>query len=268
MGILGFAYIGGLEVDAAEAVIQKTVEAVAANPKLSSSQYKGMVSKAGVDLKNAVAKQLTMQKKKGRPERYTKQIGDIIIKRISNGETLKSICQDMKIEFGAIMEWCDRHEEFGKGYRRARESMAVHLVEGMVENVAVLENDRALAARVQADVVRWVAQRFAPAQFSDSKRIELKGEITHTHIHDLPDHQKRKIAEAWLMSQQTDDSPGITSETTGPDLEAVAVREICEDEQGIVPKRKRTAPALPGPKGEKGKRGRPRKQVDLDQDLD
>ena len=148
--------------------------------------------------------------------------------------------------------------------------MAKTLVEKLVDETSTLTNDQALAARVRADVIKWLAARYAPAEFGEVKRLELKGEVTHTHIHELPDHQKRKIAEAWLMSH-AEDTPGITAETTGPDLEGVAVREICEEAQCIIPKRKRSASglsALPAPAGDKRKRGRPRKHIDLDHPID
>jgi hypothetical protein len=257
--------VGVEQADMAAQVLNDAVAQVAASPGLSSRKYNGIISAATTQLRQAVGKQMVAQRKKqGRPTRFTEKLGSEICRRISEGETLKSICKDLNLHFENVLEWTEDHKSFGEAYIRARRNMAINMVDGMIENVAVLENDRALAARVQADVVRWTAQRFAPEMFADSKRIELKGEVTHTHIHSLEDHQKRKIAEAWLMSQQ-DDSPGISAETSGPDLEAVAVREICETEQGVPPKRKRTStPQLPDPKRKRGRKPR----IDMDKPID
>jgi hypothetical protein len=158
------------------------------------------------------------------------------------------------------MEWLDQEKNFGEAYRRARKSMAVNLVDELINKTAELKSEDALAARVRSDVVKWVASKFNPESFSDLKRIELKGEVNHKHTHELAIEQKRRIAESWLISQEQDAPlPAITAETTGPDLpalEGVAVREIQEGEQGERPKRKRTAQPA---KASKRKPGRPRK---------
>lgn len=202
---------------------------------------------------------------RGRPSLYTKKIGDEIIKRISNGETLSVIAKDLGFYQDSVYDWMNKDKDFSDRYSKAKEKQAASLINELIDETKELNNDRALAMRVRSDLLKWYAARVAPAEFGEVKRIELKGEVTHKHIHELADHQKRKIAEAWLMSQ-AEDSQGITSETTGPNLpalESVAVREIQEGEQGIVPKRKRTAPALVGPKGKaKGKKPKPDLEAD------
>ena len=196
-------------------------------------------------------------KQKGRPSIYTKQIDNEIIKRISNGETLSVIAKDLGFYQDCVYEWMNKHKDFADRYNKAREKQAASLINELIDETKELQNDRALAMRVRSDLLKWYAARVAPTEFGEVKRVELKGEITHTHIHDLADHQKRKIAEAWLLSQ-VEDSPAISVETTGPDLpalEGVAVREIQDGDKGIVPERKRTAAPRPGGKG----RGRPKK---------
>lgn len=243
-------------------VLQETIEKVSA-PDTGSRKYKGAIRQAGVRIKKAAGVAMQAQKKLGRPTTYTKALGKTICERVSNGETLKSVCRDLNIPFHLVFRWTERDKSFGDAYRVSRQDMAVSLVEDMIEGVKGLENDKALAARVQADVIKWVASKFNPQEFSDIKRIELKGEINHHHTHDLAPEQKRRIAESWLISQEQDSSltPAITAETTGPDipaLEGVAVREICETEQGERPKRKRSA--QPSKAAASGKqRGRPRK---------
>lgn len=272
LGILVFAYIRGdtFMADAAR-IMQETIEKAA--PLFGKREYAGVVSSAGTKLIQAIAKDdkaVLKKNKLGAPPKLTKSIEKEILRRIENGETLNSITESLELNIATIYYWIDKDENFSKCYNRSKSLMAKTLVEKLVDETSTLSNDQALAARVRADVIKWLAARYAPAEFGEVKRLELKGEVTHTHIHELPDHQKRKIAEAWLMSQ-ADDTPGITAETTGPDLEGVAVREICEEAQGIIPKHKRSAsdlPALPAPAGDKRKRGRPRKHIDLDHPID
>lgn len=251
-------------MDTVAQVLQETIEKVSA-PGLGSRDYKGAIRQAGIRIKQATGIAMQAQKKLGRHTTYTKALGKTICERVSNGETLKSVCKDLNIPFHLVFRWTERDKIFGDAYRVSRQDMAVSLVEDMIDGLKGLENDKALAARVQADVIKWVASKFNPQEFSDIKRIELKGEINHHHTHDLAIEQKRRIAESWLISQEQDVSlPAITAETSGPDLpalEGAAVREICETEQGERPKRKRSAQSASADKSSKAskQRGRPRK---------
>jgi hypothetical protein len=257
----------GEKMDAAGQVIQDAIEK--AGPLVGKRQYAGVISAAGTKLAKAVAQQnigiiSAMKKKIGAPTRLTKKLAEDILRRVEHAETLGSIAKALDLDLATIYKWLDTEKTFAEGYNRSKSLMAKTLVEKLVDETATLQNDQALAARVRADVVKWVAARYSPQEFGDTKRIELKGEISHTHVHQLEEHQKRKIAEAWLASQSLD-TPGIVAETTGPDIESGAVREICTDDQGVHPERKRTSkpPALPKPV----KRGR-KPKVDLDKPID
>lgn len=185
-----------------------------------------------------------IKNKGGRPTGYSEKTADIIIKRLSNGETLSSITESMGITQKCVYDWCKRYPEFSRRYNESKQDQVTSLLNKLLDEVSVVQNDQALAARVKSDLIKWYASKIAPQQFGDSKRIELSGEIQHKHVHALEDHQKRKIAEAWLISQQTDDSPGITAETTGPDLLETGVQVVDDDEKRVIPKKKK--PALPG----------------------
>ncbi len=178
-------------------------------------------------------------KKTGRPTAFNPKVADQILSRIANGETLTKIAETLNIPIQNFYNWMDNNQGFLERYHRSREQQARTLVDKLIEETEGLENDRALAVRVRADVIRWVAQRYNPQQFSDSKRIELSGEVNHTHIHQLAPAQRRRIAEAWLMSQTDDDTPGITSETTGPALPAMALEAVGDRDNGVLPTRRK-----------------------------
>jgi hypothetical protein len=244
-------------MDSLAQVLQETTKKL--TPGISSRRHNGVIAQSIPAIRKAAAAQ--MNRTTGKRARYTERVGKLICQRISNGETLVDICRDLELAFVSVMEWLDQEEKFGEAYRRARKSMAVNLVDELINKTGDLKSEDALAARVRSDVVKWVASKFNPEEFSDLKRIELKGEVNHKHTHELALEQKRRIAESWLISQEQETAlPAITAETTGPDLpslECVAVREICEGEQGERPKRKRSAPAKTGK--QKRKPGRPRK---------
>jgi transposase-like protein len=234
---------------------------------LSSRQRNGVIVKAVKALRQQTGQEL--KKKLGRPSRYTPKLGDQICQHIIEGKTLREVCREMDIAFYAVMDWLDKHQDFKEHYTRARKAQSVNLVDALMEETQDLGNDRALGVRVRADVVKWFASRMNPEMFADTKRIELSGEVHHKHSHELAHEQKQRIAEAWLLSQSDKaDTPGITASTTGPAkepalievdaLDNAGVREICNDEQRVIPKRKRTAsPDKPAIKGKPGRKRKP-----------
>ncbi len=177
----------------------------------------------------------------GKPSAYTERLGIEICERLAQGEVLPEIVKDLRISINTVYHWIEIDANgFRERYRTARLKMAETLVDNLLMETRHIEKDQALAIKVRASIIQWYSGKVNPVQFGDNRRIELQGQITHTHAHQLEDHQKRKIAEAWLMSKQLDDSPGIVSTTTGPDLEGVSV---IDEPARELPKRKK--PALP-----------------------
>lgn len=213
-------------------------------------QSRGAAAIAGKKINAAML--LKPKKRIGRPSGYTEKIANELCKRISEGETITAICKAMGFSTESVYRWADKYPDFRERYDRARKDQATSLISQLVDEFqANLTNENALAARTKSDLFRWIAARANPGSFGDTKRIELSGEVNHKHTHELSPAQKRRIAESWLISQE--DSPGITAQTTGPaqggptpsSLESVAVREICEGEQGERPKRKRAVQPTP-----------------------
>jgi hypothetical protein len=212
------------------------------NPTLDSLIEAAVAAPTAVDRRNiaARARKVAIQKPKrgrGQPTKFNPAVAAQILSRISNGETLPKIVESLSIPIQNIYNWMDKNPAFLESYQRSREQQAKTLVDRMLDETADLKNDQALAARVRSDVIKWVAARYAPSQFSDSKRIELKGEVRHLHTHELAPEQKRRIAESWLISQQEKDFPGIEVTTTGPDREPGVI--VQEEEPKELPRRKK-----------------------------
>jgi hypothetical protein len=193
------------------------------------------------------------KKKLGRPTRYTEKLGEQIITAVSSGKTLTGICRELDVDPYRVYEWMRMHQSFGEAYRLAQSDMAKSLVDEMLDNARGMTPELALVEKVKAQIYQWTAARLAPAQFSDSRRLEISGQVDHRHTHELSEEQKQRIAESWLMSRSQ--SPMIEATTTGPDLPALehaGVQEICETEQGVHPKRSRTAaPTRPAKQGKR-----------------
>ena len=165
----------------------------------------------------ARTKVIQKPKKLGRPTRYNENIAATILKSLSEGKTLINICAELSLGIQSVYDWLRTNAAFAESYRLARQDMAQSLVDEMLDESRTLEPDKAMVGKVRAQVFQWVASRYS-AQFADSKRIELKGEISHKHSHELSEGQRRRIAESWLISREAD-TPLIEATTSGPDLE-------------------------------------------------
>lgn len=204
----------------------------------------------------------------GRPSEYSEAKADMICREIEKGRTLTSIIKEMNVSIDCVYGWLSAYDTFSERYKISRERMARSLTDELIDDTKAAKPEEALLLKVKGNILQWAISRFNPREFGDTKRLELSGQIDHRHTHELTVEQKQRIAESWLMSQQANGVKLITAETSGPDLpviEGVAVREICETEQGVRPQRKRTTPEMASKaKGKPGRKPKAKPKVDLE----
>ena len=85
---------------------------------------------------NAQAEQavIAAKRKQGRQSTYTKEIGDEIVLRLANGQSLHSICKlDHMPHISTIYDWIAKEPSFAEHYGRARESAAHTLFDQMID---------------------------------------------------------------------------------------------------------------------------------------
>lgn len=216
---------------------------------MKKARLDGMIEQAvhaptGIARRSIAAKArsaMTPKKSVGAPSKFTESAAQTICRDLANGKTVTRIAESLGITPDCIYGWLKKYPSFAESYQQAREGMARSLVDQLLDEAKETEPDKAMLLKVRGGIIQWAVSRFNPKEFSDSRRIELKGEITHRHTHELAPEQKRRIAESWLISQQPD-TLGITAETTGPDLQGVLV---VEPEQREIPKRKKVAVKKP-----------------------
>ncbi len=65
----------------------------------------------------------TLEKRgRGRPSRYTPELADEIVRRLSDGEPLRQICRDPHIPIWTVIyQWIIKHEDFSIRIAKARE---------------------------------------------------------------------------------------------------------------------------------------------------
>lgn len=147
-----------------------------------------------------VKRKATAQKKKvGRPSVYTDKIAAIICERLSDGESLRSICCDASMpNKKTVFRWLmsDVHADFATKYARAREIQADSLVDDMTdiaddgsndwmekrnadgENIGWQENGEALRrSALRISTRQWIAEKLRPKKYGT--KIDVDQKTTH-----------------------------------------------------------------------------------------
>ena len=121
------------------------------------------------------------KKKRGRPSIYTSKLAAKICCRISEGESLRKICDDAKMPSREIVRrWLRDNDEFVGQYARAREAQADTFASEIVEIADTEEN--AQKARNRIDARKWAASKLRPKVYGDRTIQEHSGAIEITKI--------------------------------------------------------------------------------------
>ncbi len=117
----------------------------------------------------------------GRPSDYSLDLADLICSRISNGESMRSICRDDDMPaMQTIWRWLREKHEFSERYTRAKDESADAHAERIMEiaEQAMSADVNPNAARVAIDAYKWVASKLKPKRYGERIRADLAGDIT------------------------------------------------------------------------------------------
>lgn len=108
----------------------------------------------------------------GRPPSYTEELGDLICRRLANGESLRQICEEKNMpDRGTVFRWCESDPDFAAKYARAREMQADANADEC-QFIADTDPDPA-RARVRVATRQWLAERMKPKKYGN--RVEHVG---------------------------------------------------------------------------------------------
>lgn len=121
------------------------------------------------------------KKKIGRPSSYTKDKAAEICARLTDGESLKSICRDPNMpDIKTVYLWMGQNESFLHQYARAREDQADTLADEIQDiadtKPAQVVDDKGIARvdsghvnwmRLRIDSRKWVAAKLKPKKYGD-----------------------------------------------------------------------------------------------------
>jgi len=143
---------------------------------------------------------------RGRPSKYTPEVADIILKGVSEGLSLRKVCEpdDMPSE-ASVRQWViDDKEGFSAHYTRARDIGLDCRADALVE--AAKEAKDASLGRLSFDADRWYLSKLAPKRYgdkitqehtgADGGPMKVEGSLTQTVLVKLSDAALAEIAAA------------------------------------------------------------------------
>ncbi len=110
----------------------------------------------------------------GRPSEFTQQIADTICEGLSEGLSLRTICDGPEMPSkSTVFRWLGNNKAFQDQYARARETQA-DVIADEILHIADEATDAALA-RVQIDSRKWLAGKLRPKVYGDKVTNEHSG---------------------------------------------------------------------------------------------
>jgi len=125
----------------------------------------------------------------GRPSSYTQEKADYICQELSEGRSLRKICEDEGMPTaGTVCRWLSESETFQAQYARAREAQADALFEQILDIADDGKNDTTkdddgnirtdhdviARSRLRVDARKWMAGKLRPKKYGE--KLELSGD--------------------------------------------------------------------------------------------
>lgn len=152
----------------------------------------------------------------GRPSGYTKEIGDEICERLSDGESLRAICRDDHMpNKSMVFRWLYEFQSFRDQYARAKEEQADTLADDILdiaddgrndtyvddEGNKKVDFDAIQRSRLRVDARKWIASKLKPKVYGDRIQQEISGTLAVEQMSD--EELDRKIAEKLTLAQKS-----------------------------------------------------------------
>lgn len=111
----------------------------------------------------------------GRPSDYSQELVDTICEQLSEGMSLRTICDadDMPAK-STVFRWLRTHEEFQDQYARAKQESAEAMIEDMLAIADTGNRTDTQRARLRVDTRKWIASKLKPKKYGD--KMQLAGD--------------------------------------------------------------------------------------------
>lgn len=131
----------------------------------------------------------------GRPSDYSAELAEIICIRLSEGESLRSVCRDEKLpDKATVLRWIARHDDFRDQYVRAKAQGAEAIAEEMfdiaddasndwmekldAEGQGIgwqLNGDHVRRSQLRIDTRKWYLSKIMPKKYGDKLEVNSTG---------------------------------------------------------------------------------------------
>lgn len=131
----------------------------------------------------------------GRPSDYTPELAEVICIRLSEGESLRSVCRDEELpDKATVLRWIARHDEFRDQYVRAKAQGAEAIAEEMfdiaddasndwmekldAEGQSIgwqLNGDHVRRSQLRIDTRKWYLSKIMPKKYGDKLEVNSTG---------------------------------------------------------------------------------------------
>lgn len=147
---------------------------------------------------------------RGRPSDYSNAMADAICERISDGQSLRSICEADEFPHKAtVFRWLAENEAFRDQYARARDTQAEVLFDEMITiadtpmlgqktkigsdgKSETTEGDMIEHRRLQIEARKWVLGRMAPKKYGDKVTNVHEGGDKPIDVVSVSDRERAK----------------------------------------------------------------------------
>lgn len=132
----------------------------------------------------------------GRPSDYTPQLAIAICARISDGESVRSVCRDAAMpDKASVFRWLRQHPEFCDQYAKAKTESAEAHADDLIDiadegsndwmarndpqNPGWIANGEAIArSRLRVDTRKWIASKLLPKKYGEKIEHEHSGKVS------------------------------------------------------------------------------------------
>lgn len=103
---------------------------------------------------------------------------EIIMARISGGDTLTAVCEELGLSSNTVRQFVREHPEYKERWEIAKQDAAFAMVD-IGYNVAFYSTDTIEARRLQMDYIKWVAERFNREAFSPRHQVDVRQAVAY-----------------------------------------------------------------------------------------
>jgi len=125
-------------------------------------------------------------RERNKPVEFTQELFDSICDKLSEGQSLRKICEDDEMPTKAtIFRWLRDKKELRDQYARAKEESSDAFAEEMMDIIKdTKEDSNAIQkARLQIDTMKWLMSKQKPKKYGDKLDLTSDGKALPTPIY-------------------------------------------------------------------------------------